>query len=165
MGSQNRQQATETKYPVNVLFVQTEDRLCLETDKQLESMGFAGTVVVSPAQFLRQSTAMDGWTVMVVDMRAGAQQGLTIIRHVRLRLGYGPGILILTGRRSTMTIPGLEAGADTFLEYDEEPGLLGAAVLSLVRLVAPQSSAPVMTQFSGRNILDKSTGTQRAHCQ
>lgn len=74
-------------------------------------------------------------SVVVIDLRVAAQQGIATVADIRKTYGYGPGVLALTRQGDAVTtISALESGADTFLHVPVSASTLAAAIFSLGRL-------------------------------
>lgn len=81
-----------------------------------------------------------GRFLMLIDLRVTTSRGIAVIRDVRRRLGYGPGILTLHSATRNGVVAALDAGADSFISGPPTPELILSGVNSLTRLVnaAPQ---------------------------
>ena len=74
-------------------------------------------------------------SLVVIDLRLSAQQGIAAVAGIRKTHGYGPGVLALTRQGDAVTtISALESGADTFLHVPASASTLAAAIMSLGRL-------------------------------
>lgn len=91
-----------------------------------------------------------GRFLLLIDLRVMAPRGIAVIRDVRRRLGYGPGILTLHPMSRNGVVAALDAGADSFISGPPTPETILSGVNSLARLVnsAPQSSHKVWTSLS-----------------
>jgi DNA-binding response OmpR family regulator len=71
---------------------------------------------------------------MLLDLRRHPRQTIDLIRTIRRRQGFGPGIIVMTRRGDVVTT--LEAGADTLVHCPgTDASLIAASIIGLGRLM------------------------------
>jgi two-component system phosphate regulon response regulator OmpR len=106
----------------------------------LRRQGFFVTAVESAAR-ARALLAGLSFDLVVLDVMMPGEDGLSLCRHLRRKLGLP--VLLLTARGETGDrIAGLEAGADDYLPKPFDPKELVLRVNAILRRVAPPEPPP-----------------------